>query len=125
MSGQLDAAITAATILFTEDHYLVEALSAARRGRVWFRPDYDMDLVEVSAHLGKVAAEADEAACLCYVAGLYDLSRLCERIAQRITLAKHAYTADITAIPDLSRLTVAGRDALDAAEEIAAEQSRV
>ena len=120
----IEKALNAATALLTEDHFLVEAISAAKSGRVWFRPDYDRELVEVSVHLSKVAAQADEAACLCYVAGLHELSRLCERFAQRIALAKHTGTADVVAIPDLSRLTVAGRDALDAAEEIAAEQSR-
>ena len=126
MSGPLDQALTAACVLLTKDHFLVEALSAARRGRVWFRPDeyFEFNSIETAAHLDKVEMEATHAANMCANVGLTALANCCKKIADRILLAKRQGTDDCDALADLSKLTTAGRDALDAAEEIAAEYSR-
>jgi len=124
MSTTTDA-LNAATILLTEDRQMVEALSASRRGRSLFRHDYAFGLVDVVDHLTAVELEADKAANLCANAGLVALAELCKRVANRIGLAKREGIFDRSALADLSKLTTAGREALDAAEEIAAGYTRV
>jgi hypothetical protein len=121
----IDLALNAATILLTEDRQMPEALSACRRGRSFFRHDYTFDLIDVADHLNAVELEADKAANLCANAGLPALAELCKRVANRISLARRQGTDDCDALADLSKLTTAGVEALDAAEEIAAEYSRV
>ena len=114
--SELTAALNAACVLLTEDHHLVEAFSASRRGRVWFRPDYDRDLVETSAHLDAKELMADQAANRCANVGLTALADCCQKVAQRIALAKRQGTDDRDAVPDMSRLTTTAREALCAAE---------
>lgn len=117
----LNNALNAATILLSEDHHLVEAISAARRGRFWFRPEYDMELVEVSAHLNAVELEAHSAANLCANAGLPALADCCKRIAHRVSVANRNGTDDTCAVADLSRLTTAGQEELDIQSDLHAE----
>lgn len=121
----LDDALSAACVLLTEDHWLVEALSAARRDRPWFRPDYDRELIETSAHLDAVELEADTAANMCANTGLPALADCCRKIANRIGLAKRQGTDDTCAIADLARLTGPAVEELDrASDEYAAGCSR-
>ena len=121
----IETALTAAHNLLWVDHLLVEALEAARKDRQWFEPTYDQDLKEVRAHLDEVELEATKASNLCEDEGLTALAGWCRKIANRVSQAKRFRAADKTAIDDLKVLTCAGRNALDAAEEIVAEYSRV
>jgi hypothetical protein len=118
MTDTIDLALDAACHLLTEDHHLVEALSASRRGRFWFRPDYDMEIVEVSKHLDALELEAHKAANLCANSGLPTLADCCRKIAHRIAVARRNGVDDCTAMPDLSKLTTAGMDALEHATDL-------
>lgn len=121
----IEMALNAATILLNEDHQMPDALSACRRGRLFFRDEWTFDLVDVADHLTAVELEADKAANFCANAGLVALAEICKRVANRIGLAKRQGTDDCDALADLSKLTTAGREALDAAEEIAEQYTRV
>jgi hypothetical protein len=114
--SSIDAALDAACVLLTEDHFLVEAFSACRRGRVWFRPGCLRDQVEVDAHLDKVELEASNAANLCANAGLSALAECCTKIANRVSLAKRQGTCDCDATVDLQSLTCEARRYLAAVE---------
>ena len=120
MTCPRDKALTLATVLLTEDHFSVEALEAHAKGRQWFRPDYDRELVEVEVHLAKIADEACTAWMSCRFAGLTHLAELCEKIDLRIRRACSVGPKDAReCVAELSRLTTAGREALDVAEAIA------
>ena len=127
MSATTDA-LDAATVLLTEDRYLVEALSACRRGRVLFRPDYDygQESRDVSEHLEAVELEAQSASNMCANSGLVELANWCKRISDRISLARRQGTDDTCAVADLSRLTTAGQEELDIqCDEYASDSSRI
>lgn len=118
-------ALNAAHDLLYADHLLEESLEAARKDRQWFEPTYGQQLKEVSAHLDGVELEAFQAANLCEDAGLTALSNWCKKFAARTSLAKRMGKADRSALDDMKILTAQGRDALDAAEEIAEQYTRV
>ena len=125
MSTTTDA-LDVAAVLLTEDRYLVEALSACRRGRVWFRPDYDQESKDVLEHLEAVELEAQTASNMCANAGLIELANSCKRISDRISLARRQGTDDTCAVADLSRLTTAGQEELDIqCDEYASNSSRI
>ena len=125
MSATTDA-LDAAAVLLNEDRYLVEALSACRRGRVWFRPDYDQEPRDVSEHLEAVEMEAQSASNMCANAGLVELDNACKRISDRISMARRQGPDDTCAVADLSRLTTAGREELDIqCDEYASNSSRI
>lgn len=121
----IELALKAAHDLLWVDHFLVEALEAARKDKQWFEPSYDRDLLEVRDHLDKVELEALKASNMCEDEGLTALAGWCKKIANRVNQAKRFRSADKTAIDDFKVLTCGARNALDAAEEIAAEYSRV
>ena len=108
----LESALGAACALLTEDRKLIEAFAASRRGRGWFLDNYTFERIDVSDHLDSVEVEAQAAANLCANAGLPTLADCCKRIADRIALANRQGTDDCDALPDVSRLTTAGREAL-------------
>lgn len=112
----LTDALNQACSLLTEDHHLVEAFDASRRGCVLFRPEYDLEEVETAAHLDAIELMADQAANRCANVGLSALADCCQKVAQRIAMAKRQGTDDRDAVPDMSRLTITAREALCAAE---------
>lgn len=118
INAAVNAALNAAHVLLTEDHHLVEALAASRRGRTWARLEYDRDRVEVSAHLDSVEMEAVKASNLCADAGLTALADWCEKIANRISLAKREGDRDRIAEDELKVLTCQGRQALAEADTV-------
>ena len=125
MSHTTDA-LDSAAVLLTEDRYLVKALSACRRGRVMFRPDYEQEPKDVSEHLEAVEMEAQTASNMCANAGLVELANSCKRISDRISLARRQGTDDTCAVADLSRLTTAGQEELDIqCDEYASHSSRI
>ena len=125
MSTTTDA-LDAACVLLTEDRYLVQALSACRRGRGMFQPDYEQEPKDVSEHLEAVELEAQSASNMCANAGLVELANSCKRISDRIRLARRQGTDDTCAVADLSRLTTAGQEELDIqCDEYASNSSRI
>jgi len=117
MTCRRETALNAATILLTEDHHLVEALHALSKGRQWFRPDYDQELIEVEAHLSKVADEACTAWMACRSAGLDNLAKACGRIDM---ILRHACAIGPKGAAgckgDLIMQTQHGKESLDVAE---------
>lgn len=127
MTSQLDQALNAACVLLTEDHSLLECLTAIQRKRHWFRPedDFSLDPMIVADHMDAVELEATSAATLCSDAGLTALAGVCTQIANRVALAKRMGAGDRSALSDLQRITSDGRIKLDASCDIASEYSRL
>lgn len=119
----MDEALNAAAVLLTEDRFMVEALSASRRGRAWFIRDdgFDDSPIATAEHLHKVELEATVASNMCANNGLQALADACRRIANRIYEAQMNGPDDCRALPDLSKLVTIAVDALDKATDEHAE----
>lgn len=122
MTNAKDRALDAATEFLTTDHQLVEAIRALRRGRVVFVTEPYGDKEIVDDHLERVAGEARHVECLCHLAGLTELARLCAKIDTEITTAVRSGRAGVNPIDRLKILTYQGRELLAAADQISIER---
>jgi HPt (histidine-containing phosphotransfer) domain-containing protein len=118
---QRTEALNAATVLFTEDHSLVEALKALQSGKWTFIPDKAYGslapALDTTEHLADLADEAWNVTELCNAAGLTALAGLAKRLDQSIRKVLVDPRTVRDSLAGFSMLTTDARITLDAEED--------